>query len=128
MIQPFVQRTVCMCAHAHTNTKRPALGASKVSTCLRWHTSRDGILFHSLKKKNPLPMSCVTDYKFYGFYEGESKSKGIIHLTAVIEVTEQFYISFFYIVQMCSHFRHRYPSVFSNHGICLVDVVFCARC
>ena len=21
-------------------------------------------------------------------------------------------------IQMCSHFRHRYPSVFSNHGIC----------
>ena len=29
---------------------------------------------------------------------------------------------------MCSHFRHRYPSVFSNHGISRVDVVFCAQC
>ena len=29
---------------------------------------------------------------------------------------------------MCSHFRHRYPSVFCNHGICRVDVVFCAGC
>ena len=31
-------------------------------------------------------------------------------------------------IQMCSHFRNRYPSVFSNHGICPVDVVLCARC
>jgi len=29
-------------------------------------------------------------------------------------------------IQMCSHFRHRYPSVFSNHGIDPVDVVLCA--
>ena len=30
-------------------------------------------------------------------------------------------------IQMCSHFRHRYPSVFSNHGICPVDVLLCVR-
>jgi len=31
-------------------------------------------------------------------------------------------------IQMCSHFRHRYTSVFSNRGVCPVDVVLCARC
>ena len=31
-------------------------------------------------------------------------------------------------IQMCSHFRHRYLSVVSNHGIRPVDVVLCARC
>jgi len=29
-------------------------------------------------------------------------------------------------IQMCSHFRLRYPFIFSNHGICPVDVVLCA--
>jgi len=29
---------------------------------------------------------------------------------------------------MCSHFRHRYLSVFSHCGICPVDVVLCVRC
>ena len=30
-------------------------------------------------------------------------------------------------IQMCSHFRHHYPSVFSNHGICPVDVILCEQ-
>ena len=31
-------------------------------------------------------------------------------------------------IQMCIHFRHRYLSVFSNHGICPVNVVLCVQC
>jgi hypothetical protein len=33
-------------------------------------------------------------------YEGESKSKGKKHLTALTEVTVQFYISFYFIVPL----------------------------